>query len=56
MPLRPADLDHLALLAERLPDADLLLTEEDGALLAQIEAARRSLQTGAAAAVCRHTA
>jgi DNA-binding FadR family transcriptional regulator len=55
MPLRPADLDHLSLLVARLLDADLLLAEEDGALLAEIEAARRSLETGAAETACRHT-
>jgi hypothetical protein len=43
MPSRPADLAHLSLMVARLLDADLLPTGEGGALLAEIEAARRSL-------------
>jgi hypothetical protein len=51
-----ADLDHLSLMIERLLDADLLLSGEGGALLAEIEAARQSLERGDAEAAGRHTA
>ena len=53
---RAAEFARLSLIVERLLDADLLLAEEGGALLAEIEAARQSLGEDDEAAVGWHTA
>ena len=45
-----ADFDRLALLVRRILDADLLLEEEGAALLAESDAACRSLEEGNEAA------
>jgi hypothetical protein len=46
MPLCAADIRILSLVIQRLMDAELLLDAEGAALLAQVEAVRRSLDEG----------
>jgi hypothetical protein len=54
MPPLTEDFSRLSLSIERLLDADLLLEEECGTLLAKIEAASRSLKEGDIEAVHGH--
>ena len=49
-----ADINGLSLLAGRMLDAELLLEEQGAALLAETDAARRSLEAGDAKATRRH--
>ncbi len=49
-----ADLHHLALLVERLLDAELLSDAEGAALLKETKAARRSLEDGNEETARRH--
>jgi len=54
MPTLLADFTRLVLLVQRLLDAELLLEEEGAALLAESDAARRSLEAGEKEAARRH--
>ena len=49
-----ADFDRLSLLVRRILDAELLLEEEGAALLAESDAAGRSLEAGEKEAARRH--
>jgi len=49
-----AEISRLSLLVQRMLDADLLLEEQGAALLAESDAARRSLEAGDTTATRRH--
>lgn len=54
MVMQIAALHHLALLLQRLLDAELLLEEDGALLLTETAAARRSLETGDTEAAHQH--